>query len=136
MRLMAGIMTEATEPIGGGVAQLKGLDKAVYKIQRLHFAVSLAWQTMQTRRQALPDKDNFFQYVFLAPEYYFSNNRYSNNRFFDHDVKRFIIGELSTIARKYPQILIIPGSGRRQRPCPQDTGQCLAAHRRGEATVF
>jgi predicted amidohydrolase len=110
MRLMAGIMTESTEPIRGAVAQLKGLDKAVYKIQRLHFAASLAWQTMQARRQALPDRDNFFQYVFLAPEYFFSNNRYQNSRFFDHDVKRFILKELSAIARKYPQMLIIPGT--------------------------
>jgi predicted amidohydrolase len=52
----------------------------------------------------------YYQSVFLAPEYYFSNQRHSNDRFFSQDVKRYIVSRLRTLARQYPEILIIPGT--------------------------
>jgi len=46
----------------------------------------------------------------LAPEYYFSNRRYANDRFFSQAHKRHIISELSALAKAYPHLLLVPGT--------------------------
>lgn len=109
MRLMAAILTEPTDPTRG-VASLRGLDKALYKVERLKFAVALAWDTMQAMRSKRPDRVGDAQYVFMAPEYFFSNDRAQQDRFFGHNVKRAIISEIHALAKRYPKLLIIPGT--------------------------
>jgi len=108
MRLMAAIVTETTDL--NSTEALKGLDKAKSKLMQLEDAVEKAWAGMKSRRQALPEKTNFYQQVFLAPEYFFSNQRYANDRFFDHTTKRHVISTLAALARNYPELLIIPGT--------------------------
>ena len=45
--------------------------------------------------------------IFVAPEFYFSNQR---AHFFDEETKERIRGSLIALSRKYPEILIIPGT--------------------------
>ncbi|MBI3462439.1 MAG: hypothetical protein HY000_05175 [Planctomycetes bacterium] len=106
MRLYAAIVSEATDL--PETQALKGLGKAMKQMERLEKLVSDAWDAITTERQAHPVVN--YQSVFLAPEYFFSNQRHANDRFFSHDVKRTIIGRLSALAKKYPHLLIIPGT--------------------------
>jgi hypothetical protein len=106
MRLYAAIVGEETDV--PETKALNGLGKATKQIERLETMVADAWQTITTQRQA--DPPLFYQAVFLAPEYFFSNQRHMQHRFFSHDVKRTIISRLHALARKYEHLLIIPGT--------------------------
>jgi hypothetical protein len=80
MRLLAAILSAPTDDPTAQANDLKGLDKANNKLEGLSKAVMAAAEIMTNRRHALPATS--FQYVFLAPEYYFSNRRHANDRFF------------------------------------------------------
>ena len=106
MRLYAAIVSEESD-----LPELqaeKGLGKAIKQIERLETMVAEASQIITTQRQAHPVVN--WQAVFVAPEYFFSNQRYANDRFFSHDVKQVIISRLAALAKKYPDILIVPGT--------------------------
>ncbi len=105
MRLYAVTMTGDTN---AGPSSLNGIGRAVAQIDRIEKAVKEAWDAIKLQMQR--DPHPFYQSVFLAPEYYFSNQRHSNDRFFAQDVKRLIVSRLRTLARQYPKILIIPGT--------------------------
>jgi predicted amidohydrolase len=106
MRLYAAIMTEETD-VPETIA-LKGIDKAQKQVDRLGDAVARASTMIQGMQGSSPAKA--YQCVFLAPEYFFSNQRHADARFFSHDVKRVILGKLIALAKNYPDILIIPGT--------------------------
>jgi predicted amidohydrolase len=106
MRLYAAIVSEESDL--PQTYKLKGLGKALKQIERLEKLVASAWEAITTQRQAHPVTN--YQCVFVAPEYFFSNQRYRNDRFFSHDVKRTIIQRLSTLAKRFPQLLIVPGT--------------------------
>jgi predicted amidohydrolase len=50
------------------------------------------------------------QAVFVAPEFWFSNAWTSNDKFYNHDTKRWIVAALARMAKKYPNVLLIPGT--------------------------
>ena len=108
MRLLAAILSAPTDDPTAQANDLKGLDKANNKLESLSKAVKAAWEVMTNRRHAQPATS--FQYVFLAPEYYFSNRRYAQDRFFSQAHKRHIISELAALAKSYPDLLLIPGT--------------------------
>jgi predicted amidohydrolase len=106
MRLYAAILREPTwEPKTG---KLNGLGKAREELERLQKYVTEAWQKITEMREAHPVVD--WQAVFLAPEYFFSNQREAKARFFSHDVKRYIIQGLAALSKQYPKLLIVPGT--------------------------
>src|SRR5579884_1632850 len=106
MRLYAAILREDTwQP---STKALNGLGKAKADFDRIEKYVDQAWTQITNMRQAHPVVD--WQAVFLAPEYFFSNRRESNDRFFSHDVKRTIVQNLAALAKKYPKLLIVPGT--------------------------
>jgi predicted amidohydrolase len=106
MRLYAVIVSEASDL--PETQALKGLGKAMKQMERLEKLVADAWDAITVERQAHPVVN--YQSVFLAPEYFFSNRRHANDRFFSHDVKRTIISRLSALAKKFPRLLIVPGT--------------------------
>lgn len=106
MRLYAALVREATDQ--PETTALQGLGRAMAQMDRLETMVGDAWRDMQTEFQAHPVQSA--QYVFLAPEYFFSNRRTANDRFFSHDVKRATIDRLRALSRQYPRVLIIPGT--------------------------
>ena len=108
MRLLAAILSAPTDDPTARANDLKGLEKANSKLESLSKAVKASYEIMTNRRHAVPDTS--FQYVFLAPEYYFSNRRYANDRFFSQAHKRHIISELSALAKAYPHLLLVPGT--------------------------
>jgi predicted amidohydrolase len=106
MRLYAAIMTEETDV--PETINLKGIDKAQKQVDRLADAVAHASYMIRGMQGESPATS--YQCVFLAPEYFFSNQRHADARFFSHDVKRVILGKLAALAKKHPDILIIPGT--------------------------
>lgn len=106
MRLYAAVVTEKTDK--EETKALRGIDKARDKMTALKKAVADAW----TEISALATKEGVtnFQALYLAPEYYFSNQRHATNRFFGQDVKRWIVANLVALAKLYPKMLIIPGT--------------------------
>ena len=106
MRLYAALVSEATDQ--PATQALQGLGRAMAQMDRLETMVGEAWRAMETEFQAHPVTSA--QYVFLAPEYFFSNRRSANDRFFSHDVKRATIDRLRTLSRTYPKMLIVPGT--------------------------
>ena len=106
MRLYAALVSEATDQ--PATQALKGMGRAMAQMDRLETMVDEAWRAMQTEFQAHPVPSA--QYVFLAPEYFFSNRRTANDRFFSHDVKRATIDRLRALSRTYPKVLIVPGT--------------------------
>ncbi|HMP02191.1 MAG TPA: hypothetical protein PKD86_12595 [Gemmatales bacterium] len=107
MRLYAAIVTQPTNQ--PKTTALQGLDKAKSKIEELEKKIDAAWQAITIRRQADPVFDEE-QFVFLAPEYFFSNQQHAQDRFFSQNVKRYVIAKLAALAKKYPKLLIIPGT--------------------------
>ncbi len=106
MRLYAAIVTEESDL--PETQLLYGLGKAMKQVERLETMVDDAWRMITTQRQAHPVVN--YQCVFIAPEYFFSNRRHMQDRFFSHDVKRAIISRLSALAKRYPSMLIVPGT--------------------------
>ena len=106
MRLYAALVREETDQ--PETTALQGLGRAMAQMDRLETMVGEAWRTMEEEFQAHPVLSA--QYVFLAPEYFFSNRRTANDRFFSHDVKRATIDRLRTLSRTYPKLLIVPGT--------------------------
>lgn len=107
MRLYAAIMTQKTDL--STTKSLNGLDKAKSKVEELEKQVDAAWQAMTIRRQADPVWDEE-QFVFLAPEYFFSNQQHAQDRFFSQDVKRYVLAKLAAMGKKYPKLVIVPGT--------------------------
>jgi hypothetical protein len=87
---------------------LSGLGHATEQVKAIEKAVGEAWQAILLQMQSKPVP--FYQSIFLAPEYFFSNQRHANDRFYSKDVKQFIVSRLSALAKRYPKILIIPGT--------------------------
>ena len=87
---------------------LNGLGRALSQVAAIEDAVKDAWQAIKVHMQSHPHP--FYQSVFIAPEYFFSNQRHSNDRFFSQDVKRVIVARLSALAKQYPKLLIVPGT--------------------------
>lgn len=87
---------------------LRGLGKAIAQMIRLTRALESARGIVQQHRSK--EAVDSYQCVFVAPEYFFSNQRWQSNRFFKHDVKRWILSALTSLARFYPEFLIIPGT--------------------------
>jgi hypothetical protein len=108
MRLYAAVVSEKSDL--PELQALNGLGKAVQQAERLKQLVEAASQEITKSYQRDPPKTGLYQSVFVAPEYFFSNRRRMNDRFFSHDVKRYIIETLRTLAKKYPKMLIIPGT--------------------------
>jgi hypothetical protein len=106
MRLYAAIVTEKSDL--AETKSLNGLGKAVKQIERLEAMVADAWKTITEQRHAHPSL--YYQAVFLAPEYFFSNQRHMQHRFFSHEVKRLITFRLHALAKQYPHLLIVPGT--------------------------
>jgi hypothetical protein len=106
MRLYAAIVSEETDL--PETMLLRGLGKGLEQIKRLEAMVADAWQEITTQRQA--NTPVFYQAVFLAPEYFFSNARHMQDRFFLHDVKRIIVSRLHALAKSYPHLLVVPGT--------------------------
>ncbi len=106
MRIFAAILREPTAVPRS--YQLNGLGKARVDLEAIEKYVAEAWQRITAMREAHPVVG--WQAVFLAPEYYFSNQRNLNDRFYSHDVKRFILQGLASLAKKYPKLLIVPGT--------------------------
>jgi predicted amidohydrolase len=105
MRLYAVTMTGDTNT---SPSALNGLGRALSQVSAIEKAVGDAWDAIKLHMQSNPHP--FYQSVFLAPEYYFSNQRHTNDRFFSQDVKRAIVARLAALAKKYPKFLIIPGT--------------------------
>lgn len=106
MRLYAVIYSPAKDATD--VAALNGLAKATSRINALKDAVANAYAQVRLEMQSRPCP--YWQAVFLAPEYFFSNQREINDRFFDHTVKRYILQELKNLAHGYPNLLLVPGT--------------------------
>lgn len=106
MRLYAALVSEATDQ--PETQALQGLGRAMAQMERLEAMVTDAWAAMQTEYQAHPVPSA--QYVFLAPEYFFSNRRSADDRFFSHDVKRATIERLRALSAQFPKMLIVPGT--------------------------
>lgn len=106
MRLYAALVSEESDL--PELQSEKGLGKALKQIERLETMVAEAWEIIKIQRQAHPVVN--WQAVFVAPEYFFSNQRYVQDRFFSHDVKQTIISRLAALAKKYPDFLIVPGT--------------------------
>jgi hypothetical protein len=106
MRLYAAVVTEPTDK--PDTKALNGLDKALAKMTALKAAVGAAW--IEISALAAKDKVTDYQALFLAPEYYFSNQRHAEDRFFGQDTKRWIVANLAALAKLYPKLLIIPGT--------------------------
>lgn len=107
LRLYAAIVT-------GNVAysscdHLDGLDNARARVELLGKLVAKASAGIETHIKGDSTKSPI-QQVFLAPEYFFSKQRFLNNRFFDHDLKRWIVSQLSGMSKQYPNMLIVPGT--------------------------
>lgn len=85
--------------------QLRGLGKAVEQMVRLRRAIVASDRFVRTHAQ-----NDKYHALFVAPEYYFANQRSLNDRFFQHGVKRWIMSALSAVAEDFPRLLIIPGT--------------------------
>jgi len=105
VRLFAAIVSEETRTPSG---YLKGWGKALSDLDALKKSVAEAWSRITEMRQGHPVPD--WQAVFLAPEYFFSNRRDAQDRFFAHETKRIILKGLASMAKNYPQLLIVPGT--------------------------
>lgn len=109
MRVLAAIASGQTDLPGN----LRGLDKAKNKIHILKLIIRMAYLKMKMQKNLAPgNPPEQFQYIFLAPEYFFSNSTYgkAGDRFFDHHTKRYIISELHALSALYPDLLIVPGT--------------------------
>ena len=84
------------------------MGKALSDLTALKKHIDDSWTRITEMRQAHPVVD--WQAVFLAPEYFFSNRRQMQDRFFNHDVKRSILDGLGSISKSYPKFLIVPGT--------------------------
>lgn len=89
-------------------SMLNGLGRATAQVDAIEKSIDAAWTAIKQKMHA--DPKPFYQYVFVAPEYYFSNQRHQNDRFYSKDVKQFIVSRLSALAKKYDKLLIIPGT--------------------------
>ena len=107
MRLYAALVSEETDQ--PELRTLYGLGRSAKQMERLETMVADAWSAMEMENQARPVASGY-QCVFLAPEYFFSNRREANDRFFLHDVKRETINRLRALSLKYPKMLIVPGT--------------------------
>lgn len=105
MRLYAVTMTGDTN---AGPSTTAGLGRATQQVEAIEKEVAGAWGAITSSMQR--DPKPFYQCIFVAPEYYFSNQRHSNDRFYLKEVKQFIVTRLSALAKKYPKMLIIPGT--------------------------
>lgn len=106
MRLYAVIYSPAKDKTD--VAALNGLAKAKSRIESLKKAVADSYGKFESKFQA--DPVTSWQLVFLAPEYFFSNRREMNDRFFSHEIKKYIIQQLVALGKQYPKMLIVPGT--------------------------
>src|SRR5215467_11129025 len=106
MRLYAAILSEPTwRPKS---IFLNGLGRGKKEMERLQKYVADSWLKITEMQQAHPVVD--WQAVFLAPEYFFSNRRDAKDRFFSHDVKRYILQGLAALSKQYPNLLMVPGT--------------------------
>ena len=105
MRLYAVTMTGDTNT---APSAMSGLGRATDQVVAIEKAVDEAWSAIKLQMQK--DPVPFYQSIFVAPEYYFSNQRHADDRFYSKDVKQFIVSRLSALAKKYPRMLIIPGT--------------------------
>ena len=88
---------------------LRGLETARERMDYLGWAVRESHRAMGDLAKEC-QTGAFAHRIFMAPEYYFANRRYENDRFFSHDLKRWIIGKLYKLGDLYPNLLIIPGT--------------------------
>lgn len=105
MRLYAVTMTGDTNLAPSAMA---GLGRATEQVVAIEKAVREAWDAIKLQMQSKPVP--FYQSIFVAPEYFFSNQRHVDDRFYSKDVKQFIVSRLSALAKQYPRMLIIPGT--------------------------
>jgi hypothetical protein len=50
------------------------------------------------------------QAVFVAPEFWFSNGWVKTDKFYAQDIKRWIVASLARMAKRFPTILLVPGT--------------------------
>ncbi|HMP03532.1 MAG TPA: hypothetical protein PKD86_01350 [Gemmatales bacterium] len=106
MRLYAALLQGGNDAPNS--QNLRGLGKAIAQMIRLTRALEAARDLVQNHR--LKESVHSYQCVFVAPEYFFSNQRAQSNRFFKHEVKQWILAALGTLAGLYSEFLIIPGT--------------------------
>ena len=97
----------AAIPMSGSA--LRGLETARERMDYLGWAVRESHRAMGDLAKEC-QTGAFAHRIFMAPEYYFANRRYENDRFFSHDLKRWIIGKLYKLGDLYPNLLIIYGT--------------------------
>jgi hypothetical protein len=101
MRIFAGLLSgEGPQP------GPKGLGQARAQAGLLEGSLRTAYDAMLKAEFGKPGD----QAVFVAPEFWFSNPWTSDDKFYSHDTKRWIVASLARMAKKYPRVLLIPGT--------------------------
>jgi len=93
------------------VDALDGLDNARKRMEILEPVVKEAYSKIKDHEAKHPPSSTMgVQRIFLAPEYYFSRQRYKDARFFSEPVRGWILTRLKALSRACPDMLIIPGT--------------------------
>jgi hypothetical protein len=101
MRLFAALLS------GNGPAPgPKGLGQARAQAGLLEGALRVADEAMVGKGFGKPGD----QAVFVAPEFWFSNSWVATDKFYSHDIKRWLVGSLARMAKEHPKILLVPGT--------------------------
>lgn len=101
MRVFAALLS-GTGPAPGP----KGLGQAMAQAGLLEGTLQTAHEEMVQRGFGKTGD----QAVFVAPEFWFSNAWTADDKFYSHDIKRWIVASLARMAKKYPNVLLIPGT--------------------------
>ena len=105
MRLYVAMLRGGNDDVD--TRQLRGLGKAIAQMMRLKDAVEEASRIIRDHANPL---NGAYHALFVAPEYFFSNQQHLDARFFKHEVKRWIVEALKSCAGDYPHLVIIPGT--------------------------
>ncbi len=84
----------------------KGLGQAMAQAGLLEGTLERAHQAMVERGFGKAGD----QAVFVAPEFWFSNSWTADDKFYNHEIKRWIVARLAHMAKTYPNVLLIPGT--------------------------
>jgi predicted amidohydrolase len=85
---------------------------SIQRLQLLEQMVAKAWtyfeENVSTRLTSLEEDRPIWAFLFVAPEYYFA--RSSNAHAIEESDKRDIVGRLAEISRRYPRLILVPGT--------------------------
>lgn len=111
LRVYAAIVTGHLAYRGpSDVDALDGIDNARRRMEILEEVVKDAYNAIKNHEAKHPAGKSGVQRIFLAPEYYFSRQRFKDARFFSEYVRSWILLRLRTLARQCPDMLIVPGT--------------------------